>query len=116
MIKQILAIRKDLNMRKGKCVAQGAHASLGAYLFANRFNPQDAEKWMQTGHKKICVGVESEQELHDLHAKAMELQLPTFLVRDAGLTEFTEPTFTAIAIGPAPSELIDTITGKLKLL
>ena len=30
--KQVIVLRKDLGMRKGKMVAQGAHASLGAIL------------------------------------------------------------------------------------
>lgn len=103
-------------MRKGKMVAQGAHASLGAYLVADKFHQADANIWMQTGHTKICVGVESEQELHDIHMKAIELELPTFLVRDVGFTEFKTPTFTAVAIGPASTDEIDKITGGLKLL
>ena len=30
--KQVIVLRKDLNMRKGKMVAQGAHASMAALL------------------------------------------------------------------------------------
>lgn len=32
MIKQIIVLRKDLNMRKGKMVAQGAHASMKVFF------------------------------------------------------------------------------------
>lgn len=31
MLKQIIVMRNDLNMRKGKMIAQGAHASIVLY-------------------------------------------------------------------------------------
>lgn len=31
-VKQVIVMRKDLNMRKGKMIAQGAHASVDALL------------------------------------------------------------------------------------
>lgn len=118
-LKQVLVIRKDLKVRKGKMIAQGAHASLMAYLSAlgNRANMMMVYEWLQT-HKqtKICVGVESEEELLAIHAKAQAAGLPASLVLDAAHTEFDIPTYTAVGIGPADSEQIDKITGELKLL
>ena len=35
-VKQVIVLRKDLNMRKGKMVAQGAHASMK--VFFDRFH------------------------------------------------------------------------------
>src|SRR5271157_6246907 len=32
-VKQVIVMRKDLNMRKGKMIAQGAHASMKAILY-----------------------------------------------------------------------------------
>jgi PTH2 family peptidyl-tRNA hydrolase len=100
-------------MRKGKMVAQGAHASLGAYLTALT---EDIFNWSNNGQTKICVGVDSEQELIDVYHYAKMENLPTYLVLDAGKTEFKESTYTTVAIGPAKSEEIDKITGNLKLL
>lgn len=31
-VKQVIVMRKDLNMRRGKQIAQGAHASMAALL------------------------------------------------------------------------------------
>lgn len=120
-MKQVIVIRKDLSMRKGKMVAQGSHASLNAFLRAQESvaSSNEAESlrlWRLGLQTKICVGVESEQELLEVHKKAQEAKLPCHLVQDAGLTEFKEPTYTALGIGPASSEAIDKITGKLKLL
>lgn len=116
--KQVIVIRKDLNMRKGKMVAQGAHASMAPILEAYRtgqFTPAMTE-WLNTRFTKICVSVNSEDELHAIFQAAKDAGVPCSLIKDAGLTEFNEPTYTAVGIGPAYPEEIDPITGKLSLL
>lgn len=119
-MKQVICIRKDLNMRKGKMCAQSAHASLMAYMSAIQDiskSALDAFLWLRD-HKmtKICVGVDSEAELLNIYNQAQKSGIICSLVLDAGHTEFKEPTYTSCCLGPAPSEQIDTITGKLKLL
>ena len=42
MIKQVIVMRRDLNMRKGKMVAQGAHASMAVLLNAGRYDDGEA--------------------------------------------------------------------------
>jgi PTH2 family peptidyl-tRNA hydrolase len=123
--KQTIVLRKDLNMRKGKMVAQGAHASLRAILLlghreGERFViPLDErlEPWLLGRFKKICVSVNSEAELLALHERALEAGLITALIQDAGLTEFGGvPTYTALAVGPDREDRVDAITGTLPLL
>lgn len=123
--KQVIVLRKDLNMRKGKMVAQGAHASMGAILgLAKRDGdslvvPLDAriEPWLMGRFKKICVSVNSEAELLALYAKAKEAGVVCSLIQDSGLTEFAGvPTYTAVAIGPDRSDVVDAFTGGLPLL
>jgi peptidyl-tRNA hydrolase, PTH2 family len=122
LVKQVIVLRKDLNMRKGKMVAQGAHASLGAYRKAKSLArmpaslQKEAIDWSNGEQTKICVGVESETELKEVFAKAEAAGLPAELILDAAHTEFKEPTYTAVGIGPAQAEEIDKITGHLKLL
>ena len=134
--KQVIVIRKDLNMRKGKMVAQGAHASVGAILnhaktgwlskLLNFFgvrvivldlaDPQMGP-WLDGRFKKITVYVSSEQELLDLHAKANAAGLIATKIVDSGLTEFNGvPTVTALAIGPDFEDKVDAITKHLPLL
>jgi len=112
-MKQVIVLRKDLNMRKGKMVAQGAHASLSAYLKASK---TERDEWSKTGQTKICVSVESEEELLKIFHQAEDAFLPCALITDSGRTEFKEPTRTAVCIGPADSFDVDQITGHLKLL
>lgn len=130
--KQIIVLRKDLNMRKGKMVAQGAHASLGVLLkggvFGGQVTDQDGgsltlnltpgmRAWLEGRFTKICVSVGSEAELIAIHDKALASGLPAVLIKDAGLTEFGGvPTFTAVAIGPDHKDKIDPVTGHLPLL
>lgn len=115
--KQVIVMRKDLNMRKGKMVAQGCHASSMAVLECKNSDNETLEKWICTGMTKVCVYVESEEELLSINKKAMSAGLKPFLITDAGRTEFKGvPTTTCLAIGPAKSSSIDPVTKELKLL
>lgn len=140
MVKQVIVIRKDLQMTKGKMIAQGSHASLGVIMNMlskssniEEFEPKvvngkynlsmeviedsDLDSWLRGGFAKICLYVNSEEELTEIYDKAIEKGLPSILIEDAGLTMFKGiVTKTCVAIGPAKSEDIDSITGHLKLL
>lgn len=117
-LKQVIVIRKDLNMRKGKMCAQAAHASLNAVIgaeFKSVDDPIILSRWIDQGQTKIVVSVDSEKELLDLYEKVSSMTF-VYLVKDAGYTEFKEPTYTALAIGPSYVEALDKLTGNLKLL
>lgn len=117
--KQVLVLRKDLNMRKGKMCVQSCHASLAAILtLAGTVKKHpDIEAWLDGRFTKICVSVDSEEELLEIYNKAKSLKLVCSLIRDAGLTEFDGvPTLTAVGVGPGKPEIVDKVTGNLKLL
>ena len=111
--KQVIIIRKDLEMRKGKFVAQGAHAARGAAINANH---KIVSSWERQGETKIVVGINSKENLLSLYNKGRSDGLPCKIVRDAARTEFDEEKLTAVAIGPAKVDKIDKHTGNLKLL
>lgn len=126
-IKQVIVVRKDLNMRKGKLAAQVAHASIKAligddmWLSGGGWRPgidldEIREKWLLGESTKIVVGVDSEKELMNLYIDAQLAKVRHALIRDAGRTEFKEPTYTALAVGPAKEDEVDKITGHLKLI
>ena len=112
-MKQVIVLRKDLNMRKGKMVAQGSHACLYAYLKTPK---EIRDAWFGQRQTKICVSVDSEEELFAIYKATTDAGLPAVLIQDAGLTEFKEPTYTAVGIGPCEDEEVNKITGQLKLL
>ena len=113
-LKQIIVLRTDLKMRRGKEIAQGAHASLGGCLKYRR-NPF-MRMWLDGAFAKIAVGIDGEAALLELHKAAREAGLPSYLIQDAGRTEFNgEPTYTAVAIGPGEPDVVSELTGHLKL-
>lgn len=118
-MKQVILIRKDLKMRRGKEIAQGAHASSKFLVDVCASGKQlsDSQKaWISSGMKKVCLQVNSEEELLTLWKKAKDNKLTSSLIRDSGLTEFNGiPTLTSCAIGPDEERLIDAITGHLSL-
>jgi PTH2 family peptidyl-tRNA hydrolase len=119
--KQVIVMRTDTNppMRKGKMIAQGAHASNMCLinLIKNNENASDVvSQWMNGSFAKICVRVDSLEELNDIYNKAYIAGLEVHMITDNGKTEFKEPTITCLAIGPDYHENIDPITKHLKLL
>lgn len=135
--KQVIVVRKDLNMRKGKLAVQVSHATQLSTLQKmdkiRCFAPdgrnytelsmkiEDGSIWdhwlLTETFKKICVSVDSEEELLDICKQAAQNNIQVALITDSGLTEFRGvPTKTCAAIGPAPADDIDKITGHLPLL
>ncbi|CDW79408.1 peptidyl-trna hydrolase-like protein [Stylonychia lemnae] len=121
-VKMVLIVREDLKMGKGKVGAQCGHATLGVYKQVQKY-AKDSEYWQKVlsnwsweGQKKICLKVTSEQELLDLQSKAKEKSIPAYVVADAGLTQIKEGSLTVCGLGPAPTKMINILTGHLKLL
>lgn len=112
-LKQVIVVRTDLGMGRGKMVAQGCHASLDAYRKAS---DSSRRAWQASGMEKVALKVSSEKELVAVFEKARRAKLPCSLIRDAGHTQIAPGTITSCAIGPADEGKIDAITGKLKLL
>jgi peptidyl-tRNA hydrolase, PTH2 family len=127
-VKQVIVIRRDLRMRRGKEISQGAHAA--AAWLADRviqgMRPNGsvdhvalsaAERaWLESSFRKVTVKVNSEEELMAVYHKALEAGLVVHLVTDRGLTEFGGvPTRTCLAVGPDYDDLVDRVTGDLEL-
>ena len=136
-VKQVIVVRKDLNMRMGKVAVQVAHASMKVILdwmenkdlimgngkvvgFEKKLiflKGSPLEQWLNGVFKKVCVYVNSEDELIKIYGSAIEKGIMCSLIEDAGLTEFHGiKTKTCVAIGPDYSDRIDEITGNLPLL
>jgi len=113
--KQAIILRADLKMDKGKLVSQGAHASVAAAYKTLQKNPEIFKSWIPC-MKKIVLKVNGEKELMELKVKAAKANLVVELIHDAGKTQVSPGSATALAIGPDLEEKIDSITKNLKLL
>ena len=135
--KMMIVMRRDLKMRKGKIAAQAGHACVdvilmalkkegrldnitvtedGAELLADDKEATPLSEWFEYGCAKICVYVDSEEELMEIAEKAKEKGVLVSVIIDAGMTEFHGvPTKMCLALEPLPAETADGITGNLPL-
>jgi PTH2 family peptidyl-tRNA hydrolase len=114
--KMVIVTRSDLSLSAGKLAAQVSHAAVTCTLLTKKNKPDWFAKWQREGAKKVVVKVETLEEFFPLKEKAEKLGITTDIVTDAGHTEIPEGTQTVLGIGPAPSNLIDQVTGELALL
>ncbi|MET1125080.1 MAG: peptidyl-tRNA hydrolase Pth2 [Archaeoglobaceae archaeon] len=112
-IKQVIVVREDLKLSRGKLAVQAAHAAILGFLKAK---PEIREKWLRGGQKKVVLKVRNLDDLLSLREKARAMSLPVDVVVDAGLTEVPPGTVTALVIGPDEAKKIDRVTGNLPLL
>jgi peptidyl-tRNA hydrolase, PTH2 family len=112
-LKQLILVRDDLKLPKGKMSAQAAHASVEAVLKSDK---NIVKEWRSEGMGKIVVKVEDKKELYKYLQLAKDSGLITALITDAGKTVIAPGTETCLAIGPDEEEKIDRITGSLKLM
>lgn len=115
-IKQVIIIRMDLEMGKGKLAAQAAHASLMSYFEAEKEDKSIAKEWLDTGEKKIVLKVSDQDSLEKLYKAFKFKKVPCALVSDAGMTQLPPGSKTALGIGPWHASKIDEFTSGLKLL
>lgn len=113
MYKQVILVRKDLGMSKGKLAAQCSHAAVESVLNSDK---KKIKLWHDEGMKKIVLEVNDRKELYQFKSKATKEKLKTALIKDAGHTELKPGTETCLAIGPDEESKIDKITGHLKVL
>jgi peptidyl-tRNA hydrolase, PTH2 family len=114
--KQALVVRLGLKIGRGKIAVQCSHAAVSAAEEARTRFPQWWRPWLEEGQRKIALKVPDLETLLHLENAARRNRLPVYLVRDKGLTQVPADTVTCVGIGPAPTDLVDNLTGDLPLL
>jgi len=114
--KQVIIVRRDVNMGTGKIAAQVAHAAVMGAEKVKASRRIWFSSWFAVGQAKVVLKVKNIEELMEVRKQAEELFLPVVQVQDSGLTQIPSGTITCVGIGPAPSELVDKVTLGLKLL
>ncbi|XP_033119338.1 peptidyl-tRNA hydrolase 2, mitochondrial-like isoform X2 [Anneissia japonica] len=113
--KMVLVVRTDLKMGKGKVAAQCSHAAVNCYRHLQRSNPIMLNMWETHGQPKVVVKTTDEETLIALAQHAQSVGLTACLIQDAGRTQIAPGSKTVLGVGPGPAELIDKVTGHLKL-
>ena len=113
MYKQVIIVRKDLKMPKGKLATQVAHAAVESALISEK---EKLITWQESGMKKVVLKVENEKELIKYFRLAKENKLKAVIIKDSGKTFFKEPTTTCVGIGPDDEKKIDVVSGNLKMI
>lgn len=113
--KMALVVRTDLGMTKGKVAAQCAHAAIMCYKKSVKEAPKAVTQWEMFGQTKVTLKAENEDVMMELVKRARARGIVACLVHDAGHTQVAAGSATVLGIGPAPAELVDKVTGHLKL-
>ncbi len=113
IMKQVILVRMDLKLPKGKLSVQVAHASSAALIKSHK---DDIKEWQREGMKKVVLKVKDMDELLKYKQEAEDLGLVTALIEDAGKTVVAPGTITCLGIGPDNEEKIDKVSGKLKMV
>lgn len=111
-LKQVILVREDLKLPKGKASAQVAHAAVEA---AHRSDKEKVKAWRAAGMAKIVLKVADETTLLAYHQRAKEAGLTTALITDAGRTVVDPGTLTCMGVGPDEEEKLDDLFRGLKL-
>jgi PTH2 family peptidyl-tRNA hydrolase len=114
--KQVIVVREDLKLSRGKLSAQVAHAAVSCAIKAEKNKNKFFSEWFLEGQKKVVLKVDDLDSLLKIFNEAKSVGLITELIKDAGLTEIPPGTITVLGIGPAPEEELNKIVGDLKLL
>ena len=114
--KMVIVTRSDLKLSPGKLAAQVAHAAVACAFSTKKNNSKWFNKWQNEGGKKAVVKVDCVDDFYPLKEKAIDLKIAAHLIEDAGHTEISAGTKTVLGLGPAPSNIIDQITGDFPLL
>ncbi len=115
-IKQVIVVRTDIKMGKGKLSAQVAHAAVSASEKAKNSRNKIYSEWILSGQAKIVLKVNSLKEILHIYNLAKTKGLVASLIEDRGLTQLPIGTVTCVGIGPGFASDIDNVTGDLKLL
>lgn len=111
--KQVILVRADLKLPKGKLAAQVGHACVETVL---RSDKSIVKAWHDQGMRKIVLKVKDSKEMRKYMQLAKDADIVTALITDAGKTVVAIGTETCCGIGPAEEDDIDAITSELKML
>ena len=115
-IKMVFVINHELKMGKGKIAAQVGHAAVKATLKSGEKRPELLDAWLSTGQKKICVKADNARHIEQIEQQAKQRNVLSSKIHDAGHTQIPAGSLTVLVLGPDEDDMLDELTGALKLL
>ncbi|CAB9500284.1 Probable peptidyl-tRNA hydrolase 2 [Seminavis robusta] len=114
--KMVLCVNQELGMGKGKIAAQCCHAAVGCFKRAKKQCPKGVQAWERTGCAKIALKCPTQDEMEQIAIKAIERDIPCYIVEDAGRTQIAAGSRTVLGLGPAPTFVFEDVSNHLKLM
>ena len=75
-MKQVIIVRSDLGMGRGKIAAQACHASIGSY---KKTDPDKIREWEMEGSKKVVLSVPGLEELMEIYEAVRRTDISHYL-------------------------------------
>ena len=116
---QTFLVNTDLKMRKGKIAAQVAHGE--TLYMSDVYSPlhedmkERNEVWINGGMHKIVFKA-TEEEMHHIINELNYFDIMSYVVRDFGLTQVPEGSFTVLAVEPLNKNSHEDLFSEFKLL
>ena len=113
-MKQVMIVRRDLKMGKGKIAAQCCHGAIGAY----KKSPADKiRKWENEAYAKVVLKVETLEELTELKKLADEKGLSSvaFCCISTGVFMFPNERAAEIAVETV-RDYLDSTGSRIKVI
>ena len=114
-LKQVIIVRTDLNMGRGKIAAQCSHAAIQAMFKTEEKFPEYVDAWLEQGMPKVVLKINSFKEMVTLFQK-MKKTLPCAVISDAGKTQIKAGTKTCFGCGPVLASEVNPFIKEMKLL
>ena len=86
-------------------------------IFEHIFFHELVRQWETFGQAKVALKAPEggKEALEILQKQAQDQGLSTVIIHDAGRTQIQSGVETVLGIGPGPSDIVDKVTGHLKL-
>jgi PTH2 family peptidyl-tRNA hydrolase len=111
----VLLVNQELTMGKGKMAAQCCHAAVGCYKRAQIQCPKALRAWEYSGCAKIALKCPTQEEMELIAARAHSMDVPLYLVMDAGRTQIAAGSRTVLGLF-GPTSVFQGLTDHLKLM
>lgn len=115
-LKMWIIVRGDIHMSSGKLAVQAGHGILTSFIHGMLIRKELCDEYFAHGQAKITVVAKNLNHLQRAYDECNDAGLPCALIKDAGRTEFAEPTYTVATVGPCYRSELPNFVKRLRLM